>query len=115
MYHRREREPSKKWKHEALSILKDLMFTSFKTLTLCFYRYIFSDVRVLKDVNIKSLSIDNASCFHFLVGSRLLLPVFTGCQQVFVKTPHHRAGVGRQVGIVVGFVNFRASWSLFRS
>ena len=40
------------------------------------------------------------------------LPVFTGSGQVFVKTPHHRAGVGRQVGMIGGFINFRASWSM---
>ena len=33
MYRSRSRESTKKRKHDALSILKDLMFTPFKTLT----------------------------------------------------------------------------------
>ena len=73
MYRRRGREPSKKWKHKTSFILKDLMFTSFKNLTLCFYRYNFSDVRVLEGVNIKSLSTNDVLCFHFLEGSGPLL------------------------------------------
>ena len=73
MYRRRGREPSKKWKHKTPFILKDLMFTPSKTLTLCFNRYNFSDVRVLEGVNIKSLSTNDVLCFHFLEGSRPLL------------------------------------------
>jgi hypothetical protein len=34
------------------------------------------------------------------------VPVFTGSGQVFVKTPHHRAGVGKQAGLVGGFIKF---------
>ena len=36
-----------------------------------FYRYNVSDVRVLKDVNIKSLSINYVLCFHFLYQTSL--------------------------------------------
>jgi hypothetical protein len=66
--------PSKKWKHKTLFILKDLMFTPFKNLTLCLYRYNFSDVRVLEGVNIKSSSIKYKLCFVFPLFGRLSFP-----------------------------------------
>ena len=72
-------------KHKTSFILKDFMFTSFKNLTLCFYRYNFSDVRVLEGVNIKSLSTNDVLCFHFLEGSRPLLR-YIGWYVVNAKT-----------------------------
>ena len=51
-----------------------------------FYRYNFSDVRVLEGVNIKSLSTNDVLCFHFLEGSRPLLRYIGRYCSIVLKT-----------------------------